>query len=78
MMVQSDDKLEEIAFKVDDIIMGLITEYKLDPLTLTSIILARLVLANDFVGSGVEFRNLIANISEKRLRNEDTTGRMVH
>jgi hypothetical protein len=62
-----DDKLSKIAFEVDDIIAGLAVKYEIDPLTLTSIMLARLVLANDFTGSGDDFRKIIANIPEPRL-----------
>ena len=78
MTQQSDVKLEEIAFKVDDIIVGLINEYKIDPLSLTSIIAARLVLANDFMGSGDDFRKILANIPEMKLKNIDTTDQIVH
>jgi hypothetical protein len=62
-----DDKLSKIAFEVDDIIAELAIKYKIDPLTLTSIMLARLVLTNDFTGSGDDFRKIIANIPEPRL-----------
>jgi hypothetical protein len=62
-----DDKLSKIAFEVDDIISELSLRYKIDPLTLTSIILARLVLTNDFTGSGDDFRKIIANIPDLRL-----------
>ena len=62
-----DDRLSKIAFEVDDIIAGLVIKYEIDPLTLTSIMLARLVLTNDFTGSGDDFRKIIANIPEPRL-----------
>jgi hypothetical protein len=62
-----DDRLSKIAFEVDDIISELSLRYKIDPLTLTSIILARLVLTNDFTGSGDDFRKIIANIPDPRL-----------
>ena len=62
-----DDKLSQIAFEVDDIIAELVIKYKIDPLTLTSIMLARLVLTNDFTGSGDDFRKIIANIPDPRL-----------
>jgi hypothetical protein len=62
-----DDKLSKIAFEVDDIISELSLRYKIDPLSLTSIILARLVLTNDFTGSGDDFRKIIANIPDPRL-----------
>ena len=78
MTKYSDVKLEEIAFKVDDMIVGLFNEYNLDPLSLTSFIAARLVLANDFKGSGDDFRKLLANIPEMKLENVDTTEQIVH
>jgi hypothetical protein len=62
-----DDRLAKIAFEVDDIIAELSIKYKIDPLTLTSIMLARLVLTNDFTGSGDDFRKIIANIPDPRL-----------
>ena len=62
-----DDKLSKLAFEIDDIIVELSTKYKIDPLTLTSVILARLVLTNDFTGSGDDFRKIIANIPNPRL-----------
>jgi hypothetical protein len=62
-----DDRLAKIAFEVDDIIAELSIKYKIDPLTLTSIMLARLVLTNDFTGSGDDFRKILANIPEPRL-----------
>ena len=62
-----DDRLSKLAFEVDDIIAGLAVKYEIDPLTLTSIMLARLVLTNDFTGSGDDFRKIIANIPEPRL-----------
>ena len=62
-----NDKLSKIAFEVDDIIAELSIKYKIDPLTLTSIMLARLILANDFTGSGDDFRKIMANVPEPRL-----------
>jgi hypothetical protein len=62
-----NDRLSKLAFEVDDIIAGLAVKYEIDPLTLTSIMLARLVLTNDFTGSGDDFRKIIANIPEPRL-----------
>lgn len=62
-----DDKLSQIAFEVDDIVAELTVKYKIDPLTLTSIMLARLVLTNDYVGSGDDFRKIMANVPEPRI-----------
>jgi len=57
-----DDKLSKIAYEIDDVISNLITKYNIDPLSFSAILLARLVRANDFVGSGDEFRLIAANI----------------
>jgi hypothetical protein len=57
-----NDKLSQIAFEIDDIISELSLKYEVEPLTLTSIMLARIVLTNDYVGSGADFRKLLANI----------------
>ena len=62
-----NDRLSKIAFEVDDMIAALSVKYKIDPLALTSIMLARLVLANDFTGSGDDFRKIMANVPEPRI-----------
>jgi len=75
MIDDIDDKLSEIAFKVDDILTALIEEYKIDTLSLTSIITARLVLINDFTGNGERYRALLASVPKmdlKRGANRDT------
>lgn len=66
-----DDKLSKIAFEIDDIIAELSLKYQIDPLTLTSIMLARIVLANDYIGSGEDFRKILANIPERQLPNNE-------
>ena len=57
-----DDNISKIAFEIDDVISNLITKYDIDPLSLSAILLARLVRANDFIGSGDDFRLIAANI----------------
>ena len=66
-----DDKLGKIAYEIDDIIAGLSVKYEVDPLTLTSIMLARIVLTNDYVGSGDDFRKILANVPESRMTNNE-------
>ncbi len=61
-----DDKLAKIVYEIDDMIAALSVKYEIDPLPLTSIMLARLVLTNDFTGSGDDFRKLIAKLPEPR------------
>ena len=66
-----NDKLAKIAYEIDDIIAGLSVKYEVDPLTLTSIMLARIVLTNDYVGSGDDFRKILANVPESRMTNNE-------
>ena len=67
----SDDVLLKLSSEVDDIIADLVNRYQIDPLSLTAVILARLVLANDFLGSGDDFRKLLANVPDIRPKNSD-------
>ena len=61
-----DNSIEKIAYQVDDFISLMVTTHKLDPLTLGSVIMARLMLANQYFGSGDEFRQLMINIPEAK------------
>jgi len=63
-----DDTVEKIAYLVDDFISLMVTTHRLDPLTLGSVMMARLMLANQFFGSGDEFRQLMVNIPEVKSR----------
>ena len=60
------DKLEEIAYEVDNYIVSLAIKYEIDPLSLTAIMLGRLVMTNDYAGSGDDFRKLLSVIPTKR------------
>ena len=67
----SDDVLLKLSSEVDDIIADLVNRYQMNPLSLTAVVLARLVLANDFIGSGDDFRKLLANVPDLRPKNPD-------
>ena len=67
----SDDVLLKLSSEVDDIIADLVNRYQMNPLSLTAVVLARLVLANDFIGSGDDFRKLLANVPDIRPKNPD-------
>jgi hypothetical protein len=67
----SDDVLAKLSFEVDDIIADLVKRYQIDPLSVTAVILARLVLANEFTGSGDDFRKLLVNVPDTRVKNPD-------
>lgn len=59
-----EDNLAKIAYEVDDFIASMIEKHKLDPLTLGSCIMARLVLINQHVGSGDDFKELLLRIPD--------------
>jgi hypothetical protein len=67
----NDDVLLKLSSEVDDIIADLVNRYQMNPLSLTAVVLARLVLANDFIGSGDDFRKLLVNVPDARLKNPD-------
>ena len=60
----TDDTVEKIAYEVDDFISLMVTKHRLDPLTLGSVMMARLMLANQYFGSGDDFRKLMLNIPD--------------
>ena len=62
-----DNKLEKIAYEIDDFLAGLITKYELDALVTSSIILARLTRMNVEVDGGEEFKNLMRSAMGKTL-----------
>lgn len=62
-----DNKLEKIAYDVDDFLSELITKYELDALVASSIVLARLTRLNVEVDGGEEFKNLMRRAMGKTL-----------
>jgi hypothetical protein len=66
-MVMDDNKLEKIAYEIDDFLAELITKYELDALVASSIILARLTRMNVEVDGGEEFKNLMRKAMGKTL-----------
>ena len=63
--------LESIAYDTDEFISSMLTKHKIDPLILSSIILARLLLTNEYVGSDEDFKKLAANVSTREKKKRD-------
>jgi hypothetical protein len=63
----NDDKLEKIAYEIDDMLAELITKYDLDALVASSIVLARLTRMNVEVDGGEEFKNLMRKAMGKTI-----------
>jgi hypothetical protein len=64
-------ELESIAYDTDKFISSMLTKHKMDPLILSSVILARLMLANEYVGSDQDFKKLAANVSVREKKKRD-------
>jgi hypothetical protein len=62
----NDDTISKLTYEVDDILAALALKHDISILNLTSIVLARCVLANDFSGSGADYRQLIKEIPPPR------------
>ena len=60
-----ENNIEAMAYDVDDFISTMLIKYKTDPLIFSSIILGRLMLANEYVGSDDDFQKLAHNISTR-------------
>ena len=58
-----DYDLESVVHQVDDFLSTMLAEHSVDPLILSSVILARLLLANEYVGSDGDFKKLASNMS---------------
>jgi len=56
----NDDKLTYIADTVDNFLMNMILEHKIDPLSLASVILARLVLMAQETECDDEFKRVMS------------------
>ena len=65
-------ELETIAYDTDEFISSMLTKHKIDPLILSSVILARLLLANEYVGSDEDFKKIAANVSIRPKIKRDT------
>lgn len=62
-----DNKLEKIAYEIDDMLAELITKHDLDALVASSIVLARLTRMNVELDGGDNFKNLMRSAMGKTL-----------
>lgn len=66
----TDNNLESIAYETDEFLADMLAKHKTDPLILGSIVLARLMLANEYTGSGDDFRKLASSMPTKAKNSE--------
>ena len=60
----SDENLGKLSYEIDDIVHKLCIEYKVSPLMLSSVILARLSHINAASQSMVDYQKLLLSVSE--------------
>jgi hypothetical protein len=65
------NSMESMAYDVDDFISSMLQKHEIEPLILSSIILARLLLTNEYVGSDEDFKKLAANVSTREKKKRD-------
>jgi hypothetical protein len=59
-----EQKLQEISIKVDEFLLNLLQEYKLEPLAISAIISGRVYMFNESAGTVDEFRGLLEHVLE--------------
>ena len=55
--------MELIVEEIDQFLTIMLAKHNLDPLILSSVVLARLMLANEYVGSDQDFKKLASNLT---------------
>jgi hypothetical protein len=74
-----DDKdLLDISKEVDDMLMGLATTYKMDPLSLSAVLLARMVHLNRLVDGQDDLAKLFLSIGNSIMNKELDKPKNVH
>jgi hypothetical protein len=58
-----EDNMELIVEEIDQFLTIMLAKHNLDPLILSSVVLARLMLANEYVGSDQDFKKLASNLT---------------
>ena len=60
----TDEKLLEVSVKVDKFLLDLVQEYEMPALSLSAVMLARLMLINNEMQSTNDFKKLMGVVSE--------------
>ncbi len=57
-------QVDKISIKVDEFLLNLLQEYKLEPLALSAIVSGRVYMFNESAGTVDEFRELLEHVLE--------------
>ena len=55
-------QVDEVSIKVDEFLLNLLQEYKLEPLALSAIVSGRVYMFNESAGTVDEFRELLGHV----------------
>ena len=58
-----DSQLIKMAYELDDILLATCNKYQTSPLSVSAVILARLLKLNEEVGTDADFRKLLIDVS---------------
>ena len=67
----NEDTLNNLVKDIDESLASLMAKHQLGPLLVGSVTLARLMLTNDYMGSGDEFRKLLIEAADKKPHNKE-------
>lgn len=65
------DTLNNLVEDIDASLATLMAKHQLGPLLVGSVVLARLMLTNDYMGSGEDFRKLLIEAADKKPHNKE-------
>ena len=57
-------QIDKISIQVDEFLLNLLQEYKLDPLAISAIVSGRVYMFNESAGTVDEFRELLGHVLE--------------
>jgi hypothetical protein len=57
-------QVDEISIKVDEFLLNLLQEYKLEPLAISAVVSGRVYMFNESAGTVDEFRGLLEHVLE--------------
>lgn len=67
----TDEKLIELSNKLDTLLVDIANEYELDPLMLTGVIMARLLLLSQLNDCREDFNSLLFTVMNSKIKPSD-------
>ena len=58
------EQLEKVSMKVDELLLSLLKEHEMSPLNVSAVVMGRVFMLNDSVGTTEEFKRLLDHVLE--------------